>query len=212
MKKVLITSRLTKQALYDENHFSLDVRWLDFLSACHLTPIVLPPNLKIAKEIIKSFDCDGILLTGGGDIGELGGTDIDRDAVEECLIALSIRTDIPLIGVCRGMQKIQAYFGETNFERLEDNIAKQQKAFFAASAVGFLKNKKRSCKFINSYHHFGVKNNSVKDFEILAISNAGILKCIQHREKKIIGIMWHPEREHPFKKMDVLLFRGFYET
>jgi gamma-glutamyl-gamma-aminobutyrate hydrolase PuuD len=211
MKKVLTTSRVIKKAIFDENHLTLDLRWLDFLSICGICPIILPPSLPHAKEIIKSMDYDGILLTGGGDISELGGLDKGRDQVEEHLIKLAASKNIPIIGVCRGMQKIQAYFGERSFDKIPDNISKKQKARFDVSGIKVMKGERSGDRTINSYHNFGVRKNSLKDFKTFAVSEKGVVKGIKHKNKNMIGIMWHPEREKPFKQIDIKLFKGFYE-
>ncbi len=210
MKKILITSRIIERAINDEKHFSLDIRWLDFLTRCKLLPIIVPPNLKILKYIIDTSEYHGILLSGGGNIAELGGMDHDRDIVENYLIKKSISNGIPLMGICRGMQKIQAHFGEKNFEHIDNNIAKSQPAIFDFDQFEFLKGKRKYLININSYHHYGVRNNSLINFKIPVTSESGIIKAIKHNEKKIMGIMWHPERESHFKEIDLKIFREFY--
>lgn len=211
MKKILITSRLIKKASFDETHFSLDVRWLDFFEKCNLQPIVVPPRVKVLKEIFKSLEFDGILLTGGGDIAELGGCDYERDDVETYLICKSIRMGLPLIGICRGMQKIQAYFGENNFENITNNISKRQKTLFYLDSFPFLDVFGVKKKFINSYHHYGVRKNSLKNFNTLSISDSGVIKAIHHKNMKILGLMWHPERNFPFSNFDIKIFKKYYE-
>ena len=67
--------------------------------------------------------------------------------------------------------------------------------------------KKNIRRTINSYHDYGVLESEVpKSFDIIA-SYKNTAEFIQHKEKKILGIMWHPEREKLFNQNDIMLIK-----
>jgi putative glutamine amidotransferase len=54
---------------------------------------------------------------------------------------------------------------------------------------------------VNSYHNFGTTENAAP-FEIWAVASDGVIKGIRDLKKRIVGIMWHPERLEPFSARD----------
>ena len=59
---------------------------------------------------------------------------------------------------------------------------------------------------VNSYHNYGIKNtNAAKKFKIQAVDSNNNIEMFQHIEKKIIGVMWHPEREKSHKKLELII-------
>jgi gamma-glutamyl-gamma-aminobutyrate hydrolase PuuD len=125
-----------------------------------------------------------------------GGNAPERDETESLLIKYSIENKIPLIGVCRGMQKILDYFGET-LEKVTDHVGVEHSIFFKGQ------NRK-----VNSYHNWGVKEIS-SQFNVLAKSVDGCIESIEHKEHSILGVMWHPERNLEFENLDIDLFKSW---
>ena len=65
-------------------------------------------------------------------------------------------------------------------------------------------------KLVNSYHSWGIDANGLaKDLDIIAVDNDGNIEAFEHKKKKLLGIMWHPEREIPFNKLDIQLIKRF---
>ena len=61
---------------------------------------------------------------------------------------------------------------------------------------------------VNSYHNFGIKKiNVAKKFKILAVDSNNNIEMFEHEQKKIIGVMWHPEREKNYKKLELIFKR-----
>ena len=52
--------------------------------------------------------------------------------------------------------------------------------------------------------------NNVRDLIVFAKSFDGNIKGIFSKKKKIVGIMWHPERNNPFKSYDINLFKKYF--
>ena len=56
-------------------------------------------------------------------------------------------------------------------------------------------------KHVNSYHRWGIKKKDLSKLEAIAIDEQGNIEVFTNKEKSILGIMWHPERENHIKKM-----------
>ena len=76
-------------------------------------PILIPNDRKLALEIVKQYNLKGLIFSGGNSLVSLNGDAEERDFLEKELIELSMHNNISIIGVCRGMQIIQEYFGST---------------------------------------------------------------------------------------------------
>ena len=64
---------------------------------------------------------------------------------------------------------------------------------------------------VKCYHNFGIKKKSKsKKFITIAEDKDGNLEMFKHINEKILGVMWHPERESNFKKLDYI-FKNFYK-
>ena len=193
MKKILLTMREGENNNYLTD--TIDKRWIAFMKNCSLQPILVPNNTLILEKLLKDI-FDGAILTGGDNIKSLGGSDI-RDSVENMIISHSIKENTPLFGVCRGMQKIQDFFGDT-LEKTPGNIIENQEIFI---------NKKKH--IVNSFHDFGTYQES-NEFKVWAKGHDDVVKAIDHRKYKISGIMWHPERIEPYRKYDIKYFKDFF--
>lgn len=200
MKIIAVTQRETiveKPAL--ESRDSLDRKWFSFFSEAGIIPLILPNELMLVKKIFSEFEIDGILLTGGGDIKSCGGKDKKREEVEEFLIKRAIVKKVPLLAVCRGMQKVQDVF-KIALEETPNHVVGKQKILINGKE-----------ELVNSFHRFGTKENNAREFDIFAIAKDGVVKAIKHKKHKITALMWHPERMKPFRKDDLKIFTKAFE-
>ncbi|MBE6086960.1 MAG: hypothetical protein E7206_02675 [Clostridium beijerinckii] len=197
MKLIGVTQRVEIIQEYSEKRDSLDQKWFEFLNKCDLIPILLPNNLEAAKNMINSLKIEGILLTGGNNLAKCGGDAYERDELEKFCMNFSIKNNIPVLGVCRGMQFIQDYFG-LSLELVKGHIARKQKITFY--------NKE---EVVNSFHNWGCRETND---ELVAVGNSedGVIKAVKHVKYRILGIMWHPERINPFAKRDIKIFKEFF--
>lgn len=198
-KLIAVTQREIKDKSSGETRDSLDRRWFGFFKKCGFIPLLLPNELALVKQIFAQIKIDGILLTGGGDIKSCGGKDVAREEVENFLIKFSTQKKIPLLGVCRGMQKIQDSLG-IKLDKVLGHIAKKQKITINDKTYE-----------VNSFHNFGTKKNNDKEFEVFATAKDGVIKAIKHKKHVITAIMWHPERFDKIRPEDVKLFRGVFK-
>lgn len=198
MKSIIVTQRVDINKEISERRDALDQRWILFLHECGFTPLLIPNNLKLSRTIIKSSKVSGILLTGGSDLSAYGGNSPERDETEFFLIDYAITKNIPVLGICRGMEVIQHYFG-VKLEKVTGHNSKDHVISFNG-----LKRK------VNSFHNLGSKK-TVHDLKILAKAFDDVIESVAHVKYPIKGIMWHPERYNVFKKEDKNLFKEFFK-
>jgi N5-(cytidine 5'-diphosphoramidyl)-L-glutamine hydrolase len=199
VKKVAITQRVSVVPEYGERRDCLDQAWPRFLAACGLMPLALPNVVEAAVALFTDADVAGLVLTGGNDLAALGGDAPERDATENALLDLAESRRLPVIGVCRGMQMIQQRCA-VPLQGVEGHVTPNQVIRV---------NGKRAA--VNSYHRFGALE-SRPPLDVWAVADDGVVKAIQHANRSITGIMWHPERIDPFAAADIALFRRVFKV
>jgi gamma-glutamyl-gamma-aminobutyrate hydrolase PuuD len=197
--KIAVTQQVSDYPELAEKRDGLDQRWLPFLDACGLLPILLPNDEKMAKSLIQEIQPEGILLTGGGDLTKYGGAYPERDQVEGALLHYAMAENIPLVGICRGMQAIQNLFN-VPLEGVDGQIAEEFEILIDGK-----------CFMVNSYHNLGSKI-TVDELAVWAVARDGIIMAIRHSSHPILGIMWHPERIYPFRPDDIQLIAKFFSN
>lgn len=135
----------------------------------------------------------------GNDLAAYGGDAPDRDETEAAILDLAERRELPVLGVCRGMQMIQHRFG-TRLQPVHGHVAPQQRIMIDGRSVE-----------VNSFHNFGAMEVSLP-LMTWAIADDGVIKAVRHVGRRMIGVMWHPERLDPFVADDVALFSRFFEA
>lgn len=154
------------------------------------------------------LSCDGLILCGGSDVhpkyfGEdINGSeeiDIMRDEAELRLADAFIKAGKPVLGVCRGHQLLNIYFGGGLIQHLDTaanhssggsvDLVHSVKAC-DDSLVGRL----YGCAFfVNSHHHQGLSKIG-KGLRVTAVSEDGTVEAIEHKSLPVWGVQWHPER------------------
>ncbi len=184
----------------EERFNSLADTWFDFLLAVSsdLACIPMPSNDILCKNIIRNHKIDALILTGGDDIG----TFPQRDEAEFELLKWAENNNIPVIGVCRGMQLINSYYGgDTSINK--SHVATRHQLAFAPEYEDMFNAE------VNSFHANCVsKETLAATLEPLAYTDNGKnVEAFKHFQKPIWGIMWHPEREESFKPFDINLYK-----
>lgn len=171
-KKIAISLGL-KTDKNNQLDYCIDTRWFDL--ANYLGIEFIP----ISEFNFPNEDIKFILLTGGNTIGEM----IRRDKFERKIIeyVVNSKNKIQLLGICRGCQLINEFFGGTN-SKIDNHVNKKHQ----------LKNRGIE---VTCYHNFSPKKLG-KNLFASDFSEDGNIEEIQHRFHKIKGIMWHPEREN----------------
>lgn len=197
MKRILVTQRVTVVPTHGERRDSLDQRWVHFLFACGLLPLLVPNHLPTSRLMLEALQPDGILLTNGDDLTAYGGRVPEREEMERFLIDYALQEGIPLIGVCKGMQVIQDYFG-VPLHQISGHVRSQQTVTLHGSAHE-----------VNSYHNWGT-TQTVEPLDVWGVAEDGVVKAVRVNSKEVYGIMWHPERFQRYREEDVRWFRSVY--
>jgi len=198
MIPIAITQRVVEHGAYQERRDCLDQRWAEFLSECDLLPLAVPNSSKLKFDFLDEAPVQGILLTGGNSLVDYGGNAQERDGLECHLMEKAIKENIPVLGVCRGMQVIQNFFN-VPLEPVAGHVSDVQKVQIEG----------RGLSQVNSYHNIGTYS-SCPQLTPWAWASDKLIKAVKHESHPILGIMWHPERMTPFLKEDVSLFRYFF--
>lgn len=194
MNKVLITTQ-SSSGPYSELHVSLDLRWIELLSTVGLVPILVPNNPNSVLNLWTATNPCGVILSGSGEFSREP-SDF-RSRIEEKLIQLAHLHEKPILGVCRGMQSLLIMSGQPLIS-LDGQISEAQ-------------NIRINQEFIqqNSYHTLGCISVA-PPFKAWAWGESNIIKAIEHESLRQFGIMWHPERDFPFKQRNVEFLKTIF--
>ena len=201
-------------ANYDDSKSMLAEGYYKKVVAAGGVPLIIPP-LDDSDAIINTLDrIDGIILSGGGDYnplfcGEepsprLHSINGERDLPELLITRLAYNRQIPMLGICRGIQTLAMALGGTVRQDIADTdglIKHSQDAHRSVPthSVSVIEDsvlhKIYGCRslYVNSFHHQAV--GEVGDrFRVVARSCDGIVEAMESTEmKSIIGVQWHPE-------------------
>ena len=194
---------------------------------------ILIPNVKNMEDMSLVLDkIDGLLLSGGHDVnprtykernsGKAGNFDNIRDHQEIFMTEYALEKDIPILGICRGLQILNITLGGTIHQDLPSA------GFFAHSMSNSLRNEpshslkiledsplyeifKRDEIWTNSYHHQGI-NELGKGLKVAALSEEGLIEAVYLDDKKFaLAVQWHPEMMYDNEEMN-LIFKKFIKA
>lgn len=203
-------------ALYDDEKESLWMLpgYFDGITRAGGIPVMLPLHAEQedAAELLRTFD--GLLITGGHDTmpQTYGAEDSGkctvcaaRDKMESVLLESALRMDLPVLGICRGIQFINAALGGTLYQDLpserpsEISHAMQPPYDRGVHQVTVLPNTplyellKTETLSVNSYHHQAVRELA-PSLEVMAVSEDGLIEAVCRRDKRFVwAVQWHPE-------------------
>ena len=207
MKKIALTQRLLLNQNYFEVREALDIKWGGLFKKLNFLPVILPIEFEY-KKYFNSIKIDGIILTGGNDLNVLNKNNLSlkRDQFEKKIIRYAIKKDIPIYGMCRGMQIISEYFG-ASFKKVKGQVAIRHSLTINKKSKYFKELNKLST--VNSFHSYAI-DGLPKNMMVSATNENGIIKAMEHKKYKIFGQMWHSERENFFDKNQTILIKKFF--
>jgi N5-(cytidine 5'-diphosphoramidyl)-L-glutamine hydrolase len=199
MKSIGISQRMDRIDGRNEARDALDVEWSRLLWDLGYLPVVLSSGIEATDEYLAALNLDGYILSGGGDIG----TAPTRDRLEIAVLEDSIRREVPVLGVCRGMQFINHY-QDGSLKPVSGHIAiRHPLQGNWSDELGI--------ETVNSYHGLAVTAETLgQDLELLATTEDGVIEALRHDHHPWLGIMWHPEREQPFQVTDTHLIKSLF--
>jgi len=182
-------------------------------------PLILPPLLGAPRAAAALEACDALVLTGGEDVdpglyGEgpaplLGTVDRERDLFEMALFAAAQQREIPLLGICRGIQLINVALGGTLWQDLpsqrqclvdhEPRVPRERRThrvdLTPGSRVAQLLGAERL--EVNSIHH-----QAIKDLAPALVASGwaedGLVESVESGAGRswLVAVQWHPEEMH----------------
>lgn len=176
-------------------------------------PLVLPlTNDRRALDRFLTI-CDGLILSGGGDVNprryrgkshpKISGVNDVRDEMEIYLSKRAMKRDLPVFGICRGIQVMNVAFGGTLIEDLPGH----RKDFHSVDW-----NEPRqlpALKRVNTSHHQAV-NRVADGFKVVAHSPDGVVEAMELPGRKFFcAVQFHPERLVKTKPEFLRLFKRF---
>ena len=173
-------------------------------------PVVLPP-VDDAEVLINMLEgIDGLVLTGGADYNplwygeqpekELHTINSTRDLPELLLTRLAFNRQIPILGICRGVQTMAIALGGNLVQDLKTPLKHGQDAprseathsvtITEGSTLYSLYGQET---FVNSFHHQAVKDCG-SHLHVVATAPDGVIEAVESTEQKaLMGVQWHPE-------------------
>ncbi len=197
MGTVLYTQRVEFIESYGERRDCSDQNISRFIQTCGYLPVPVPNMLEAPEELIAYVKPVGIVLTGGNSLVKYGGNAPERDRTDRLLIKAAIGRGIPIYGFCRGMQSVLDYF-ECRLENVEGHVAIRHsvQGIWGAGEV-------------NSYHNQACRKVR-EPLYVAQMAGDGVIEAVECPQHKIMAVMWHPERENPFREEDIMRVRNLF--
>lgn len=194
--------------------------------------ILLPPQATDESRVLQVLDgLDGLIITGGQDVDpsmygqarhpRTGPPAADRDGWEFALTRAALARDIPLLGICRGAQVLNAALGGTLHQHLPDLLGHTRhqagNALFTTTLVRPVSGTKvehilGGSHHAQCYHHQAIAELG-QGLIVSALDEEGVVEAVEldpqaDTESWVVGVQWHPEQSQD----DLRLFAGLVEA
>ena len=200
--KIGISMRIVTAQDYFETRDAISHDWIDLANRLNASIVLIPNKLEEISELISNLDL--MVLSGGEDISDrfTGIADFPTSAINEKefrdiqeikIIDICIEKKIPILGVCRGMQVINLYFGG-KLRKIDEakHVAVNHKIDYVKSAAIDTSDLPKT---VNSFHKLGISPVDLgQDLFPFAHSGDGLIEALKHKDIGVWGVMWHPER------------------
>ena len=191
-------------------------------------PILLPPDPEDAEDPSGVLDLlDALVVTGGaGDLDptlygeephpETGPVQEERDAYELALVRGALVRELPILGICRGMQVLNVAYGGTIEQHLPDalgheehrhtpgtfadHVVRLDPGSLAAHAAGAERTP------VKSHHHQGIKEvGSGLKVTGWAAEDDAVEALEDPSCPFVLGVLWHPEEDENSRLIKALV-------
>ncbi|MGN0038991.1 MAG: gamma-glutamyl-gamma-aminobutyrate hydrolase family protein [Coriobacteriales bacterium] len=203
--------------LYDDERESIWMlpEYCDMISACGAIPLMVPYKGTPGDIEQVTRLCSGLLLTGGQDVSPqvygqqplpcCGGCNSLRDELDRTLMDIALDADMPVLGICRGIQLINAHLGGTLYQDLpsqhpsevchsmEPPYNRVQHLVEVLPGTPLSQVAGAGEMGVNSYHHQAVCELA-SCLEPMAVSEDGLVEALWHPQMSFVwAVQWHPE-------------------
>ncbi|MBF2064965.1 MAG: gamma-glutamyl-gamma-aminobutyrate hydrolase family protein [Calothrix sp. C42_A2020_038] len=226
---------ITTYGRRDPIPFSLPSTYLDSVRKAGGTPLLLPPGDSNPATLLKRLD--GLIITGGGDINPAlyNGTDHpmvysvdnERDAFEINLAKFALENEIPVLGICRGLQILVVASGGTLIPHIPDEYGtsvahrlepepgirkatEHNVVITPNSRLGKLIQKTQIP--VVSWHHQAIGKLPSNWRAVAHASDDKVIEAAEHLHHPwAVGVQWHPEMSQNDPNHE-RIFKGFIES
>ncbi len=222
-------------SIYGRNQageFYLPGAYVDVVRRAGGLPLLLPPGEKNIDRLLQQID--GLILAGGGDIdpqffdGEwhpkMYAVDLERDSFELALVDRAVNAQIPILGVCRGLQVIGVaggadlvvhipdVYGDEIAHRLEEPSRCTSHGVRIEVGSKLAHTLGTHSTSITSWHHQAL-GNAPPNWQVVARAEDGVIEAIEHESHPwAVAVQWHPEMMAMADEMQMSLFLGLIEA
>ena len=192
MKNLLINPNVLASKERNEVNDQIDHALIKWLIKNSYNPIVISnKTLILSKKKLSQFlntlNIKGILLSGGN-----YKKNSIRYQFQNFLLDYALNNNLPVLGICQGMQLIGVRFG-SKLVKVQNHVRTTHKLINLS--------KQRFPKKCNSYHNYSLKD-CPKNFYITTKAQDGNIESIKHKNLTWEGWMWHPERDNKIDKIN----------
>jgi len=208
--------------------------YMDGVSQAGGIPVIFPFSTDEGTLNQLIDICDGFLFTGGHDVspaiyheeplGDIVSFCVKRDEMEALVLRKAVELDKPVLGICRGIQFINAALGGTLYQDIpsqhpsgiehhqhapydvpiHDVLVRTDSPLYGCLGVERLP--------VNSYHHQAVKELA-PELEIMAASPDGLAEAVHMPKHKFLwAVQWHPEFSYRTDPKSMKIFSAFVEA
>lgn len=206
-------------SVWDQPAVLLARSYVDAVHGARGLAVLLPPDPQLVQRPDEALELiDGLLLAGGADLdpasyGEPAHVETqdavpERDAFEIALTRAAIERDVPVLGICRGMQLINVALGGTLIQHLPEHVGHEEHRRVSGSFDGSdhdvdvlqdtlaMRVIGASRHATKSHHHQGVGRVG-EGLRVSATSPFdGLVEAIELPERSfVLGVQWHPEAD-----------------
>lgn len=186
--RVAVSLRVVDAVGYTEPRDALSHDWARRLDGLGALPLLVPNALAEPRGVLAELGAEALLLSNGDDLDPRS----PRDRTERALLDEAIALRLPVLGVCRGFQLINDYFGGSAVA-VEGHVGAPHAIALRDGAAGEA----------NSFHRRGVTRAGLAA-PLLSWAFAGeVVEAFAHRVLPIQAVQWHPERPAPPRQAEI---------
>jgi putative glutamine amidotransferase len=215
----------------ENNRYSSPVEYAAAVRQAGGIPVLLPAGEPRAVELLARLD--GLILAGGGDVDPalyqgkahetIYNVDADRDRLEISLVKEAVDRDLPVLGICRGIQVINVALGGTLVEHLPDVVGEAvlhrtpprvpaEHAVRVKAGSGLARILGVLEFTAASWHHQAIRRPA-PHLEVVAHAPDGTIEGVEMPEHPwFFAVQWHPEFTAGKEPVQLRLFAALVEA